>query len=155
MSNVIVNPFTVREKFAKDFVESIRATFMQNYILHGTARMCNLDTEIHLDGKVVYHYDTVIHHPSGYHDISCGIGGACAAFDGYDEVVRVAKAWDVLQNVAWNKRSVKGASQASKDFAALWNAVFEVPKHFTTEYSLYDYVLQVVEPAFKKIIKYW
>lgn len=155
MSNVIVNPFTVREKFAKDFVESIRATFMQNYILHGTARMCNLDTEIHLDGKVVYHYDTVIHHPSGYHEISCGIGGACAAFDGYDEVVRVAKAWDVLQNVAWNKRSVKGASQASKDFAALWNAVFEVPKHFTTEYSLYDYVLQVVEPAFKKIIKYW
>ena len=155
MSNVIVNPFTVREKFAKDFVESIRVSFMQNFVMRDTARMVNLDTEIHLDGKVVYHYDATIHHPSGYHEISCGVGGACASFDGYDEVVRVAKAWDVLQNVAWNKRSAKGASQALKDFAALWNAVFAVPKQFDLSYGLYDYVLEVVEPAFKKIIKYW
>lgn len=155
MNNVIVGPFAVRDAFAEDLVLSIRETFMRDYVLRDTARMDNLSTEIHLDGKVVYHYDTTIHHPSGYHEISCGGGLTCAAFDGCEEVVRIAKAWDVLQNVAWNKRSTKGVSQALKDLAALWNAVFAVPKQFDLNYSKYDYVLEVVEPAFRKIAKYW
>ncbi len=154
MSNVIVNPFTVREKFAKDFVESIRATFMQNYVMRDTERMIDLSTDILKDGEVVYHFDTTVHHPAGYHEICSGSGGACAAFDAYDEVVRIAKSWDVLQDVSWDKRS-SYAEQGLKDLATLWNAVFAIERKFDLDYSLYDYVLEVVEPAFKKVKKYW
>ena len=150
------NPFVVRDQFAKDFINSIGQTFVKFNILKGTDGMKNLSYQIGRDGKVTFLYEKEIHHPAGFHMV--GSCGPCdfATFSDWDEWVQASNEWDCIQDVSWNSRKADTDCQCFLDFMALWNAVFFIPREkLNLNYTLYDYVIDVVDPAFRKIQKYW
>ena len=151
-----LNPFIVRDQFAKDFINAIAQTLVKYHILKGTESMKDLSYKIGRDGKVTFFYETEVHHPAGYHMV--GSNGFCdfAAFSDWNEWVKTSREWDCIQDVSWSSRNADTDSQCYKDFVELWNAVFFIPREkLNLSSPLHKYVREVVEPAFDKIKKYW